>query len=138
MKLTKEQEELKKKIGEVSGFVLNNGYRLVKLEDNYCEMEADVTEIAMNPFGMAHGGFIFGLADTAAGVAAMNDDKRYAVTSSSHIQYLKAASCKKIIAVAKCIKAGRTISVYDVEVFNENNELLTKASVEYFYLNKNV
>lgn len=136
MNLSKEQEEeLKKEIGEVSGFVLNNGYRLVNLEEDYCEMEADVTEIAMNPFNMAHGGFIFGLADTAAGVAAMYDEKRHAVTSSSHIQYLRPASCDKIKAVAKCIKAGKTISVYDVEVYSDKDVLLSKATIEYFYVN---
>ena len=127
------EEELRKKVGEVSGFVLNNGYRLVELSENYCVMEADIVEIATNPFGMAHGGFIFGLADTAAGVAAMSDG-RVAVTSSSNIQYLRPADGKKIKAVAKCLKSGRSISVYDVEIFNEDNLLLSKVSVEYFYV----
>jgi len=136
MNLSKEQEEeLRKKIGEVSGFVLNNGYRLVKLEKDYCEMEADITEIAMNSFNKAHGGFIFGLMDTAAGVAAMGDGKRVAVTSSSHIQYLRAVDCSTVKAIAKCIKAGRNISVYDVELYSDKEVLLTKATVEYFYIN---
>lgn len=135
MNLSKEvEEELKKKVGEVSGFVLNNGYRLVELEENYCVMEADIVDIAMNPFGMAHGGFTFGLADTAAGVAAMSKGKT-AVTVSSTIQYLRPADGTKIKAVAKCLKEGKTISIYEVDIYNEKEVLVAKASVEYFYVN---
>ena len=138
MKLSKEaEEELRKKVGEVSGFVLNNGYRLVKLDDNYCEMEADIVDIAMNPFGMAHGGFTFGLADTAAGVLAM-ETGRTAVTVSSNIQYLRPANCVKISAIARCLKEGKTISVYEVEVYNEKNNLIATSSFEYFYVDLNV
>lgn len=120
-------------VEDMKGFILNNNYKVVNVSDNYCEMVADITETSMNPYNYAHGGFIFGLADTAAGVAARATG-RSAVTVNSSIDYLHAVKGKQISAIAKCIKEGRTISVYDVSVYDEQKRLVAKASVSYCYI----
>ena len=53
------------------GFIGNNNYKVIKVEDNYCELEGVLSNSSLNNFGVAHGGYIFGLADTAAGIAAI-------------------------------------------------------------------
>ena len=124
----------KDRLADDKGFVNNNGYTVIKVEEHYCEMEALITDTSKNPFGLAHGGFIFGLADTAAGIAAMTDE-RVAVTVNSSIDYLKPGKGDKLIAKASVVKSGKSISVVDVFIYDSGLELISKAVVTYFYMN---
>lgn len=123
----------KKYMDGVGGFIKNNRYSLVDLKQNYCVMEAEVTEDSLNPYGMVHGGFLFGLADTAAGVAARSSGKK-AVTLSSHIEYLHACNGSKIKAVVEAVKIGKNVSVYEVSIYDEKEVMVAKATVDYFYI----
>ena len=123
----------KERLANDNGFVKCNGYSVIKVEEHYCEMEAVISDSSKNPFGIAHGGFIFGLADTAAGVAAMTDE-RMAVTVNSSIDYLKPGKSDKLIAKASVVKAGKAISVVDVLIYDSSLELISKATVTYFYI----
>ena len=123
----------KERLANDNGFVKCNGYSVIKVEEHYCEMEAVISDSSKNPFGIAHGGFIFGLADTAAGVAAMTDE-RMAVTVNSSIDYLKPGKGDKLIAKASVVKAGKAISVVDVLIYDSSLELISKATVTYFYI----
>lgn len=123
----------KKYMDSVGGFIKNNRYSLVDLKQDYCVMEAAVTEESLNPYGMVHGGFLFGLADTAAGVAARSSGKK-AVTLSSHIEYLHACHGSKIKAVVEAVKIGKNVSVYEVSIYDEKEVMVAKATVDYFYI----
>ena len=96
-------------------------------------MEGIITKTSLNHLNIVHGGYIFGLADTAAGIAAMTEG-RNVVTIDSNINYLKKATGEKIIAIAKPLKTGKTISVYEVLINNENDELIAKATITYYML----
>jgi len=115
------------------GFVSNNNYKLVDIDENYCELEGIITETSLNPYGIAHGGYIFGLDDTAAGIAARAKG-RNAVTVSSSISYIRMAKGNKIIAIAKCLKEGKNISNYEVEILDEDNKIIAKVLIEYYYI----
>lgn len=115
------------------GFIKHNGYKFVDGKKDYCVLTADITENSLNPYDIAHGGFIFGLADTAAGVAASSTG-RGAVTVNSSIEYLKGAKGSSIKAVAHSIKTGKTISVYEVNIYNDKEELVAKAIFTYYYI----
>lgn len=117
------------------GFVFSNNYKVLKVEDNYCEMEGIVGESSKNPFGIVHGGYIFGLADTAGGIAAMTD-LRTAVTINSSIEYLKSGRSDKILAKANAIKNGKNICVVEVSIFDTSDDMIAKAMITYFYINK--
>ena len=121
-----------KNYDEIKGFIANNNYKLISVENGNSVLSADITETSLNPYGLPHGGFIFGLADTAAGVAARSNG-RNAMTVSADIDYLHAAKGNKLIAEATCIKDGKTISVYEVSISDENR-LISKATFTYFYI----
>ena len=123
------KEQLKK----CKGFIEANNYEILKVEENYCELEGTITESSTNHLGIAHGGYIFGLADTAAGVAAMTDG-RNAMTINSSIDYLKVSKGNKLKAIAKCIKNGKTVSFFEVLIYDTEENLIAKANVNYFYL----
>ena len=116
-----------------NGFISNNNYKIIEVKDNYCVLEGTITETSLNNFGIAHGGYIFGLADTAAGIAAMSKGRK-AVTLSSNINYIKKAKGNKLIAKTLCLKEGKTISNYEVSIYDEEDNLIAKATIEYFYI----
>lgn len=121
-------------IGENKGFIENNNYKLISANEGHAIMEADIVETSLNPYNTAHGGFIFGLADTAAGIAA-HSFGRDAMTVNASIEYLHAITGKKIIAEAKCIKNGKTISVFEVYIKDlDKNRDAAKATITYFYI----
>ena len=91
-------EYAKEQLKLCKGFIEANNYNVVLVKPNYCELEGIITSTSTNHLNIAHGGFIFGLADTAAGIAAMTDG-RTAVTISSNIDYLKAAKTKKLYSI---------------------------------------
>lgn len=128
-------EMAKQLVKECHGFIEANNYEVLKVEENYCELTGTITETSTNHFGAAHGGYIFGLADTAAGIAAMTDG-RTAVTISSNIDYIKAAKTKTLKVIATCTKNGKTISFFEVKIFDEEENLVAKANVNYCYISK--
>ena len=114
------------------GFVSSNNYKLIDVKENYCKLEGIITDSSLNPYGIAHGGYIFGLADTASGIAARSKG-RSAVTSSSTINYLRKVKGNKIVAEAICLKEGFNVSNYEVSIYEED-KLVAKALIEYFYI----
>lgn len=125
----------KERIKEIKGFIMSNNYNVIKVEENYCELEGIITETSINHIDIVHGGYIFGLADTAAGIAAMSNGFNI-VTVDSHINYFKPGRGKKLVAIAKAIKVGKTISVYEVVVNDEKDDLIAKATMTYFNIDK--
>lgn len=92
----------------------------------------------LNDGGIAHGGCLFTLADSAAGLAALSRGKRV-VTLSSSFNYLRPArDTEKIIAEATEVKYGRTIAVYDVTVKSDEGKLLCKGVFDFYVLEESV
>lgn len=131
MDLTNMARDILKK---TKGFIEANNYEVVKVEENYCELEGKLTDTSLNHLGIAHGGYVFGLADTAAGIAAMTDS-RCAVTIDSSIQYLKAGKGDKLLAIAKCLKQGKSVGFFEVLIYDDEKNVIAKANINYFYMN---
>lgn len=118
----------------INDFINSNNYRLLSSEEGHVFMEAEITETSLNPYNIAHGGYIFGLADTAAGYAA-HSFGRNAITVNANIEYLHAITGKRLSAEAKCIKNGKTISVFEVYIRDlERNRDAAKATLTYFFV----
>lgn len=118
------------------GFINNNNYSVIKVEENYCELEGILSETSLNNLGVAHGGYIFGLADTASGIAAMTNGGNV-VTVDSNISYFKPAKGERIIAKAKALKVGKTISVYEVEILDEKDDMVARATMTFYNIGNN-
>ena len=112
------------------GFILNNDYKVLELSKGYCKMEGSVTDKSLNPYKIAHGGYLFGLADTAAGLAASTIHDK-SVTVNSTIDFFHFVKDGKIISEAKCIKEGKTISVFDVSIHDEKENLVARSTVTF-------
>lgn len=82
--------------------------------------------------GILHGGVLASITDSACAVAAISllYPKAYATTINLQVAYMKPVVQGKFRAEGRCLKAGRTIMFCEADVWNEQNELVCKASSE--------
>ena len=125
----------KETLAKDKGFINNNNFEVIKVEENYCELDGIITQSSLNHIGIVHGGYIFGLADTAAGIAAMTNGGNV-VTIDSTISYIKPAKGNRITAKASAIKTGKTISVFEVQIINEKEDLVAEARITLYNIEK--
>ena len=124
---------------DINGFIGNNNYNVIKVEEGYCELEGIISETSYNNMNIVHGGYIFGLADTAAGIAALSSvfgSNVNIVTVDASINYFKPAKGEKLIAKAKTIKPGKTICVVEVMIYDDNEDCVAKSTMTFYYIYK--
>lgn len=128
-----DKEEVIKKLIEEDGFFKHNNYEVVEATEEACILKANVTKDSLNPYGIAHGGFIFGLGDTVLGMAAAAHG-RPAVTLNSTINFLKPAKTEYIIAKGEMIKEGKTTSYLQAKIYDAEDRLIASMDANYYYV----
>ncbi len=105
------------------------------LKPGYCRMTCPPQAEFMNFAGYYHGGFLFTLIDSAAGRAAccLNEGYRTLVTQSASIYYCRPCRDSSLRAEARCVHRGRTTALVTVEVFDDQDRLVSKGEVSCFY-----
>ena len=117
-------------------FGKNIGIKILSVSPGCAKGEININKNHLNPVNSVHGGCIFTLADSVGGVAAWSRGN-HVVTTSSNITYLNPAlECEKLIGIAKEIKYGKKILVYEVEVYDERDKLIAKVTNSYYNLGK--
>lgn len=133
--MTNEQmlELAKNTINETPGFIKHNNYKVEEVTNEYCKMSVELTENAINPNGTAHGGLIFGLADTTMGVLARTTGRNI-TTINAQIDYLKPGKGNKITCIAEPLKVGKSTAVYRASIYNEEETLISTVTGTFFFL----
>ena len=62
-------EPLREWANKASPFMMHNGILITDVADGCATASADLGQLSLNPYGAAHGGFLFTMADCATGVA---------------------------------------------------------------------
>ena len=120
----------------VNRFAAHVGVVIDKIDAGYAEGHIDLEEHHGNPIGSIHGGCLFALADSVGGAAAVSR-KRAVTTLNANINYLRAGISGKIsrlTAKATEVKCGKTTSIYDVVITDDNDKVLTTSTMTYFKL----
>ena len=130
-------EKMKEAINGRGQFTQYNGIRVTDLAEGRCECQVTLTEKGCNPHGIAHGGLLFSMCDTAAGIAATTLD-RSVVSRTAEMHFLRPAVGGVITARGRVVSAGAHMAYCTAEVFDEKGELLASAGFEMFYLQKPV
>lgn len=108
------------------------GICIEEIGEEYARGSITIAQKHQNPMGMVHGGCIYSLADTVAGVAASSKGQ-YVVTVSGSLNYLEAAvNTNKIIAQAQQLRFGKHMIFYEVAITNEEGILLAKGNFCYY------
>ncbi|HEL1811934.1 TPA: PaaI family thioesterase [Streptococcus suis] len=111
-------------------------YQATMLNEKEVLLTTKVTEKSLNPYGMAHGGFLFTLADSVAGLTTVASGS-YSVTLQSNIHYMKAAKLGDTLSViGSCTHDGSRTKVVEVKIKNQDKQLLASASFTMFVTGK--
>ncbi|TQE90014.1 PaaI family thioesterase [Streptococcus suis] len=111
-------------------------YQATMLNEKEVLLTTKVTEKSLNPYGMAHGGFLFTLADSVAGLTTVARGY-YSVTLQSNIHYMKAAKLGDTLSViGSCTHDGSRTKVVEVKIENQDKQLLASASFTMFVTGK--
>ena len=102
---------------EHSGFIRHNGIRVVSVDEEKSVLTADVTPENSNIWGGVHGGFLYAMADTAAGAFARINYSQHNVTLNSSINYLRSTvQSKALTAVGRPVRVGGHIGFFEVNI----------------------
>jgi 1,4-dihydroxy-2-naphthoyl-CoA hydrolase len=106
------------------------GIRALEVTADRVVLEMDIGPKVHQPMGLLHGGASAVLAESAASMGAyMNCDveKEFAVGTDLNISHLRARRDGVLKAVAKPIRKGRTIHVWNIDLVDENGEPVAAA-----------
>ena len=126
----------KKEITEIENYeyLKCNNITCVEIEDGKrATLKGEITKTSMNPYNIVHGGYLFGLGDTAMGLVAYSCGGNV-VTVSSTINYIRPAIGKYLLAKAEMVKKGKTISNLKVDIYNDKDELVASMTGVYYYI----
>lgn len=106
------------------------GIRQEELGPNYARLVLTLEDMHLNRLGIAHGGILFSLMDTASGVATTLDGDGAArgtvVTLSMTINYIKAVRAGRVVAESR-VRGGRRTLTVESECRDADGELLATA-----------
>lgn len=120
---------------ESNGFIRHNDIRIVSVDEEKSVLKAVVTESACNVWGNVHGGFLYTMADTAAGAMARIKYARRNVTLSGSISYLRStAGVKELTAIGREVKIGGHVGFFEVDIFNDADILVARAQMNMYFL----
>jgi uncharacterized protein (TIGR00369 family) len=114
---------------------VSGDFGIDRLEETGGTMRLKTQEKHLRPGGTVSGPAMFGLADCAAYVATMGQigKQALAVTTGSSMDFMrKPESGRDLIAEARLLKLGKTLSVTDILIYSEGNpKPVARASMTY-------
>ena len=111
----------------------HNGIVITDISDGLCVVDGELGPQTMNPLGMAHGGFVYSLCDVAAGALVRQFEPNF-VTLSASINYLRPSRGTRLRAEGRLVKKGRTVSVVDTFVYDDQNRLTARGTFEIYIM----
>ena len=112
-------------------FSYENGILLTDVEPGYARGELTVGPNSINPHGNVHGGALATLADTVGGCCACSKGGS-CVTANCTLEFLRPATGPRIICEATPKKMGRTLSVIQVVLTNDQNVVVATGTYTFF------
>jgi uncharacterized protein (TIGR00369 family) len=97
-----------------------------ELEWGECRMHLPVLEKHHQPYGMAHGGILASLVDSAAYWAVFTQigDGFKMISIDLKLNYLASASEGDLMIVGKSIKTGKTLCMGEASITDDNGKLI--------------
>lgn len=114
--------------------VFLNDMNITDLKQGYAEIEVPVTANMMNPIHSVHGGVLFTLADSAAGMAAGTFGLAV-TTMNASVQYLRPGmNTRTLRAGGTVVKHGEHVTVVTVSVRDQDEKELAIGTFSFMAL----
>ena len=106
------------------------GFTVTSVEPGKAIIEFEADERHANPMGTLHGGILCDIADAAMGYAnaSVLQPGETFTTLELKINFLKPVWKSKLRAIGHVVKPGRTISLVECDVLDEQDKLVARAS----------
>lgn len=112
------------------------GLEIIKISPEETIGRIPFKEELVNPYDNIHGGVLHSLADIVSGFAACSSGSFHSTVNSS-INYIKPAwETEYVYCVAKIVNKGNTLSVYRVEILDDNDKLFADGSFTFYNMKK--
>lgn len=110
--------------------------RVVRKHADGVTVEFAIREDFLNSNGVLHGGVTASIADEAAWHALLHEYKgrEEMTTTELKVNYLRPIAGKKVIARAYVLRAGKTLGVTRIDMFDGRKKLAAVAVVTYMLL----
>ena len=102
-------------------FATKNGAIIEEISEDRCVCSMEITDDHRNALGGIMGGAIFTLADFAFAVAS-NHDHNPTVALDVNIHYLSPSKGNRLTASTRCVKSGRTTSIFEITVTDDRGK----------------
>ena len=112
-------------------FATENDMVIDEVAENYAKCSLMISNRHKNAVGGIMGGVYFTLADFCYAVATNHQEPKW-VSLNSTISFLGRPKGERLIAVATCIKNGRSTNLYTVNVTDEFENLVASVSITGF------
>ena len=111
--------------------------RVVEKHDDGVTVEFDFLPAYLNSSGVLHGGVTASIADEAAWHAIETHfgyGSKKSTTTELKVNYLRPIGGKVVSARARLVRAGKTLCVSQIDIFDEQKNLAAIAIVTYMLL----
>lgn len=125
-------EELRKRFQADRFAVELTGAEIREAEAGRARCSLTLRPDHLNANGAPMGGAIFTLADFAFAVAANGFAEKITVSQHVSMTFLSPAKGRELLAEARCLKAGRTTCLYQVDVRDELGTYVAHGEVNGF------
>jgi uncharacterized protein (TIGR00369 family) len=122
--------------GRLPPIAITLGMKLAVLSDGRATMTMAVGKKFHNPMGTLHGGIMTDLADATMGIALMstlNEDESF-TTLELKMNFIRPVYTGKLIAEGVVVHRGRTISLVECLVKNEEGKVVARCAATQMIL----
>lgn len=107
------------------------GIKIEEVSVNYAKCSLLINDSHLNAAGFVMGGAIFTLADFTFAIAS-NMENPFTVSLSSHINYVNATKGPVLFAETKCIKNGKSVCFFEINVTDDKNNIIATVTTNGF------
>ena len=106
------------------------GFRVVSVEGGQALVELEAGPQHANPMGTLHGGILCDIADAAMGLSLVSllDEGETFTTLELKINFLRPFWNGRLRALGRVVRPGRTISLVECDVLDDQDRLVARAS----------
>lgn len=110
------------------------GITIDEAEGDAARARMPITPQVLNPLRIVHGGATYTLADTVMGFAAWRAYKgeKACVTVEIKISYIAPGRGKELVAEARVLRRGRTLTYVDCRIVDDQSRLVATATGTFF------
>ena len=115
------------------------GIKITDFGDGYISGKMPVDERTIQPFGLLHGGASAALAETLGSIAGgmkVDHEGKTVVGIEINCNHLRSARSGWVHGIAKPIKLGKKIQVWNIEIKNENDDLVAVSRLTLAVIDK--